>query len=216
MIEAMKQALEALETATHQWEKEDAITFLRQAIEQAEKQGQWGASSVTKPEHVAEQKEKTQRALDLMAENARELGLDYEPTEIPIEETLKRAYYFDEHGKWRGSDVSEWQRWHGVAKAAKQAEKQAEKQEPGALKKGECWPENVMQEWIYWRKEIANGFTGSAPRDWFENLASMKLVDAQPQRQWVGLTGFEQKELMAMPAREAVFATEAKLKEKNT
>ena len=37
-IAAMKQALEALETATHQWEKEDAITSLRQAIEQAEKQ----------------------------------------------------------------------------------------------------------------------------------------------------------------------------------
>jgi len=36
------------------------------------------------------------------------------------------------------------------------------------------------------------------------------------QRQWVGLDGFEQKELMAMPAREAVFAAEAKLKEKNT
>jgi len=37
-----------------------------------------------------------------------------------------------------------------------------------------------------------------------------------PHREWVGLTGFEQKELMAMSAREAVFATEAKLKEKNT
>jgi len=43
------------------------------------------------------------------------------------------------------------------------------------------------------------------------------LVYAPPtaQREWVGLTGFEQKELMAMSAREAVFATEAKLKEKN-
>ena len=37
-----------------------------------------------------------------------------------------------------------------------------------------------------------------------------------PQRTWVGLTGFEQKELMAMNARDAVFATEAKLREKNT
>jgi hypothetical protein len=37
-----------------------------------------------------------------------------------------------------------------------------------------------------------------------------------PQRTWVGLTGLEQKELMAMSARDAVFATEAKLKEKNT
>jgi hypothetical protein len=43
------------------------------------------------------------------------------------------------------------------------------------------------------------------------------LYTAQPPRQpWVGLTGFEQKELMVMSAREAVFATEAKLKEKNT
>lgn len=37
-----------------------------------------------------------------------------------------------------------------------------------------------------------------------------------PQRTWVGLTGFEQKELMAMSARDAVFATEAKLRSKNT
>jgi hypothetical protein len=37
-----------------------------------------------------------------------------------------------------------------------------------------------------------------------------------PQRTWVGLTGLDQKELMAMSARDAVFATEAKLKEKNT
>ena len=36
-----------------------------------------------------------------------------------------------------------------------------------------------------------------------------------PQRTWVGLTGLDQKELMAMSARDAVFATEAKLKEKN-
>lgn len=35
------------------------------------------------------------------------------------------------------------------------------------------------------------------------------------QRTWVGLTGLDQKELMAMSARDAVFATEAKLKEKN-
>ena len=36
-----------------------------------------------------------------------------------------------------------------------------------------------------------------------------------PKRPWVGLTGLEQKELMTMSAREAVFATEAKLKELN-
>jgi hypothetical protein len=41
------------------------------------------------------------------------------------------------------------------------------------------------------------------------------LYTTPPQRTWVGLTGLEQKELMAMTARDAVFATEAKLKEKN-
>ena len=47
-----------------------------------------------------------------------------------------------------------------------------------------------------------------------EVSAEQGVVPAQ-QRTWVGLTGLEQKELMAMTARDAVFATEAKLKEKN-
>ena len=53
-------------------------------------------------------------------------------------------------------------------------------QEPVALKLGECWPENVMQMWDYYRKEIANGNTGSEPRDWFESLSEMRLVDTIP------------------------------------
>lgn len=57
----------------------------------------------------------------------------------------------------------------------------AAQQEPVALKKGECWPEDVMQMWDYYRKEIANGNTGSEPRDWFESLAEMRLVDTRPQ-----------------------------------
>ena len=64
--------------------------------------------------------------------------------------------------------------------------------EPVALKIGECWPENVMQMWDYYRKEIANGHTGSEPRDWFESLSEMRLVDTTPpQRTWVGLTDDE-------------------------
>ena len=41
------------------------------------------------------------------------------------------------------------------------------------------------------------------------------IRDAQIGAKWVGLTGLEQKELMAMNSRYAVFETEAKLKEKN-
>jgi hypothetical protein len=47
-------------------------------------------------------------------------------------------------------------------------------------------------------------------------LAFQPLYTAPPKREWVGLTGLEQKELMAMNSRYAVFETEAKLKEKNT
>ena len=69
-----------------------------------------------------------------------------------------------------------------------ETEKQ-EQGEPMALKKGECWPEEVMRQWDYWRKEIANGHKGSAPRDWFEGLSEIKLIDTTPQkREWVGLT----------------------------
>ena len=64
-IEAMKQALDVLEntarSAVEQYVSEqNAITALRQAIEQAEKQ----------------------QALDKKADNARELGLDYEPEPV--------------------------------------------------------------------------------------------------------------------------------------
>jgi hypothetical protein len=41
------------------------------------------------------------------------------------------------------------------------------------------------------------------------------IRDAQVGAKWVGLTGLEQKELMAMNSRYAVFETEARLKEKN-
>jgi hypothetical protein len=30
--------------------------------------------------------------------------------------------------------------------------------------------EKIMKEWDYWRKQIANGHKGSAPRDWFESI----------------------------------------------
>ena len=56
-LEVMKQALEALEQVKPLYTKQHAIAALRQAIEQAERQ----------------------QALDKKAENARELGLDYEP-----------------------------------------------------------------------------------------------------------------------------------------
>ena len=48
-----------------------------------------------------------------------------------------------------------------------------------------------------------------------KRVAQVEIKRELAQRTWVGLNGYQQKELMAMTAREAVFATEAKLKELN-
>ena len=37
---------------------------------------------------------------------------------LPLEDALKRAYYYTEAGDWRGPEVDEWDRWHAVAKIA--------------------------------------------------------------------------------------------------
>jgi hypothetical protein len=56
-------------------------------------QEKWGASAVMNPDYVAAQKQKAQQALDVMAENARELGLDYEPVwnNLPSNKDVENA-----------------------------------------------------------------------------------------------------------------------------
>jgi hypothetical protein len=72
-------------------------------------QEKWGASAVMNPDYVAAQKEKSQQALDVMAENARELGLDYEPVlkdnsnyryDPPVAEPVARQYQ-GRDGVWK-------------------------------------------------------------------------------------------------------------------
>ena len=38
--------------------------------------------------------------------------------------------------------------------------------------------ETLMQQWDYWRKQIADGDTSSAPRDWFEGTIDYLLEKA--------------------------------------
>lgn len=46
----------------------------------------------------------------------------------PLEDALKRAYYYTEDGDWRGPEVDEWDRWHAVATvAAAQVEAERER-----------------------------------------------------------------------------------------
>ena len=77
-------------------------------------------------------------------------------------------------------------------------------------------PPQPEQEPVAWMEgESVYWHTNPSLNDWIRANGT-PLYTAPPQRTWVGLTGFEQKELMAMNARDAVFATEAKLREKNT
>jgi hypothetical protein len=79
----------------------------------------------------------------------------------------------------------------------------------------------IEQEPVAWVSEdVCEGqYINGRPRKiWWEcnKGVGTAFYTRPPQRTWVGLTGLDQKELMAMSARDAVFATEAKLKEKNT
>ena len=81
LIDAAKQALEALENKRHEYRAYQAIKALRQAIEQAEKQfnPDWDQQAVL-VKRIRELE--AQQALDKKADNARELGLDYEPEPV--------------------------------------------------------------------------------------------------------------------------------------
>ena len=54
---------------------------------------------------------------------------------------------------------------------------------PEQQKPGECWPTHIMRQWDAMRDLIAKGDKSSLPRDWFESLAEMRLIDA-PTTAW--------------------------------
>lgn len=107
--------------------------------------------------------------------------------------------------EFKGYDLPYGSKAYAKAKDARlslyQAVEQYQKQEPMT---------QSLKEAVFL---VLEGFT--LPHDARKILETAYYTTPQPQREWVELTGFEQKELMAMSAREAVFATEAKLKEKN-
>jgi len=70
--------------------------------------------------------------------------------------------------------------------------------------------------YLWFTHQMERRFTHYRPKEEQRIGEVTPLYTAPPKREWVGLTGLEQKELMAMNSRYAVFETEAKLKEKNT
>ncbi len=70
--------------------------------------------------------------------------------------------------------------------------------------------------YLWFAHQMERRFTHYRPKEEQRIGEVTPIYTAPPKREWVGLTGLEQKELMAMNSRYAVFETEAKLKEKNT
>ncbi|HUS89285.1 MAG TPA: hypothetical protein VMW91_07975 [Desulfosporosinus sp.] len=43
--------------------------------------------------------------------------------------------------------------------------------------------ETILKQWDYWRKQIADGNTASAPRDWFESILDYYEEQIQDDKQ---------------------------------
>lgn len=190
--EALKLALEALVYASSYCDTYEAITVLREALaEQPAQQAFVSPGGGYVPAIPAQQ------ALDKMAENARELGLDYEPS--------------------AGTQVSKvW--WDGEKLMAKPIPLEdfykPAQQEPVA------W---MFQHDETGRMNYVGNDGIHNPTMFLEMNPRYALVcplytSPPAQRTWVGLTNQEREAVIDNSLTPAcvVLATEAKLKEKNT
>jgi hypothetical protein len=152
---------------------------------------------------------KEDEALDKMAENARELGLDYEPAQQePVK--FKCTVIDDAHPD--GIPLSQWGQQGSVTAAQKDEVFTASIEFIGTLTGMQPPPIEVAP------LEILKPF-----RDFTEKVCSIFATSPPAQRTWVGLTPDElnaifdsMKTWSSFQITDVYFAIEAKLKEKNT
>ena len=177
--EALKLALECIEAwdrggnASDYWrDRFDAITAIKAAL--------------------------ADNALDKMAENARELGLDYEPIVEQVEDSVGMG-----HKAWDMVDPKE------LAKAFHEAlaEQPAQQQEPVAWRTKNATPPGGYVVFQQYPQALADLGVEIEP-----------LYTSQPaSKPWVGLTNQELIDLTAIYSGAPLYcAIEAKLREKNT
>ena len=207
MIDAMKQALEALKRlhdidGMYSWV--DTEQALRQAIEQAEKQfnPDWDQQAVL-VERIRELE--AQQALDKKADNARKLGLDYEPEPV--------AWVCEGFGKEKHNldyvqeDIDALE----IGTALYTAPPQAENQEPDLPPVGigvDVTAQGATVVGFYRRPNAVS-----------EQFYS-EFHPAPPHKEWVGLTDEEIVTTLFECEGNGIHhytrTVEAKLKEKNT
>ena len=154
--------------------------------------------------------DKRQQALDKKAENARELGLDYEPAQQEQWDAIPDAFnewwnadYDDTGNPYRKDSPAYWA-WSGWKAASKQPE-----QEPMAHTTGHC--ENHKQKGGCQLHNLQCGWPD----------CDLKPITTPAQRTWVGLTDEEAMQIcvdcgcLSEDWLTLLDAIEAKLKEKN-
>ena len=172
-------------------------------------------------------------ALDRKAENARELGLNYEPEQEPVAweggegwESLAWELCANENGEdscneliWEGGPIPEpWgDRWMKYEEEAKRLIALVQKHTTPPQRKE---PEPVV--WMYQDKSTHEVRFQKHMRGFVDHGATYEtpLYTTAPQLTWVGLTDEEANELWESTDIgddwELMKRTEAKLKEKNT
>jgi hypothetical protein len=236
-IEAMKQALEALEKLSMggdpRW-ADDVMPSLRQAIEQAEKQEpvamlerdpSIGRLRVTYEDAVTELDEgvyplyiKPQGWRDNVAQ-AYLKGFD--DASVPLFKTKERLI--------RIMGTFDLATGHGDTMEELLDSLESELRDVlGHYREALKQNQNEPVAWSYWQSCLNDDGTQTAP--WVHRLSQFKPHESivnkdvvplyttpQPQREWFGLTDEERKDLCRSwsSPMDAIYATEAKLKEKN-
>jgi hypothetical protein len=208
--EALRLAFEALEEITrrnqsdHQAEiAEEAITAIKAALEAKDEPVIWGASSISKPEYIAEQKAKTKELRNMMDEAVQTVP-NFDQLQ-QIVNNLERCLERDSKHEFLRVWIRDWTE-HKLSKDTSAALEA--KDEPVA------WPclianADFDKETVTLVMQCSD-YKVSAGMHW--------LLTTPPQRQWVGLTDEDRLELAAAQYgwEDLLFAAEAKLKAKNT
>jgi len=197
--EAMKLALEALETSMYPQQKQlQAITALREALAEQPAQQDSTCSNALRAQGKAYPRtckkcglglcvELAQQALDKKAENARELGLDYEPAQKePVAFLVDDDLYYPEEIDWESLK----EQGHTVAPLY--TSPPAQPMHPEIKKMYEDYFDKCFRE------------SSIAERTWV-GLTDEELSEVYNQADWDTVNGWEYER-----------AIEAKLKEMNT
>jgi hypothetical protein len=188
---------------------DQAINGIKAALEAKNEPVVWGASSISKPEYIAEQKAKT-KELRNMTDEVVQTVPNFDQLQ-QIVNNLERCLTRDSKHEFLRVWIRDWTE-HKLSKHTSAALEA--KDEPVAWyveRQHEGFRDHGLKYGPFWKRDDA--------LEWCDDNHFLKnLYTTPPQRTWVGLTDEEKFEVsdISDSFEDVVDAVEAKLKEKNT